>query len=726
MAEGCFFGKNGLASGILGSAATLALCAPLAPVGANPVNTDATCQTDAARTGLFWDRTAAAEKISFVVGGQTGPIYTRSGSYVNTTLTGTLAVTKNAAALQAATTGTLVQVGNTDGASTRVLVDAYGTGVAPIVTSRLARGTAAAPTAVQTDDTLGSHNAYAYGATGYSSTFRARLAMAAAENWTDLAQGTYITFGVTTIGALTAVEALRLTDTTATFGGAISCTALTASGIITSTLVSVGSSSSTGNAVQFAGSLGINASSTATASAVSAAHSVNITHTPASASSASVYAINASITIAGSQNTNTDHVINAVLTKSSTGTATNLNAVRGTIDISAASGTTADARAFNAVIGNSGAGTVTDLFGMRISTATNTGGGVITTVTGLHISAQTVGGTNYAINCAGAGLVRVSDATDATSGTAGAVTTGGGIGATKAVWAGTNLTWANGVCSGTVTNAATNTTTALLTLQHNSSGTVANSFGTQILFNLQDDTTANQPAATINAIWTTAATATRTSVITLQCVTGAGAMTTAATVSVAGLTLPAGMSVGPSATTVASGGIFLSRGSSNNPFLVFQNSGTSIAQVRGLSATSLGITDGMGANAWCTFSGSAAAGTTPALAAVGTSTITGGVTDGYNGSLRLTATYDAATVQTVTRHNYFDIPNVLLTGGGPAALTDACVFRFNAAAGTHAALAADGIVAVTFTGVGPTGAQLTIQGWMKINVNGTLRYVPFW
>ncbi len=92
------------------------------------------------------------------------------------------------------------------------------------------------------------------------------------------------------------------------------------------------------------------------------------------------------------------------------------------------------------------------------------------------------------------------------------------------------------------------------------------------------------------------------------------------------------------------------------------------------------------------------------------------MTDGYNGSLRLTATYDAATALTVTRHNYIDIPNVTLTGAGPAALTDGCVFRYDAAVGTHKALDA------ASTKTTPGG----VDGWEKKNVNGTIMYSPLY
>lgn len=40
---------------------------------------------------------------------------------------------------------------------------------------------------------------------------------------------------------------------------------------------------------------------------------------------------------------------------------------------------------------------------------------------------------------------------------------------------------------------------------------------------------------------------------------------------------------------------------------------------------------------------------------------------------------------------------------------------------------ADGSVACVFTATqGPTGAQTAIQGWMRVNMNGTDRYIPFW
>jgi hypothetical protein len=109
-----------------------------------------------------------------------------------------------------------------------------------------------------------------------------------------------------------------------------------------------------------------------------------------------------------------------------------------------------------------------------------------------------------------------------------------------------------------------------------------------------------------------------------------------------------------------------------------------------------------------------AAGTTPGFSLASTSTITGGVTDGYTSGLRIAPTYSAGSALTVTRYNYIDAKNVTLSGAGPAALTDACLVRFDAAAGTHKA------VDSSSTKTTPGG----VDAWVKININGTLYYMP--
>jgi hypothetical protein len=98
----------------------------------------------------------------------------------------------------------------------------------------------------------------------------------------------------------------------------------------------------------------------------------------------------------------------------------------------------------------------------------------------------------------------------------------------------------------------------------------------------------------------------------------------------------------------------------------------------------------------------------------GTTTIAGGLSDGYAAGIQITPTYSAATALTVTRHHYFNLGNPTLSGVGPAALTDACLFRAGAAAGTHK------MVDSATTKTTPGG----VDAWVKININGVVFYMP--
>ncbi len=87
MAEQSFLNKLGMRFGILGSSAALAWAAPL-----STGDYSTSCHTDAARIGMYFDRTAAAEKMGIIVGGQTGPLYTRSGTVVDAQFTGVVTI----------------------------------------------------------------------------------------------------------------------------------------------------------------------------------------------------------------------------------------------------------------------------------------------------------------------------------------------------------------------------------------------------------------------------------------------------------------------------------------------------------------------------------------------------------------------------------------------------------------------------------------------------------
>ena len=73
-----------------------------------------------------------------------------------------------------------------------------------------ANGTQASPTASLSGDGLSNISARGYGATGFPAHSRARISMFAAENWSDTAQGTYMTFQTTPTGSVTEAETARI------------------------------------------------------------------------------------------------------------------------------------------------------------------------------------------------------------------------------------------------------------------------------------------------------------------------------------------------------------------------------------------------------------------------------------------------------------------------------------------------------------------------------------
>ena len=107
--------------------------------------------------------------------------------------------------------GTNIQAVSNDGADSRVVLDAHGTGVHGALTIRSSRGTGASPSAVQSGDKIGEMGARGYGATGFSATSVARVAMYANENWTDTAQGTKVAIEVTENGGALAEQVATFT-----------------------------------------------------------------------------------------------------------------------------------------------------------------------------------------------------------------------------------------------------------------------------------------------------------------------------------------------------------------------------------------------------------------------------------------------------------------------------------------------------------------------------------
>ncbi len=87
----------------------------------------------------------------------------------------------------------------------------------------------------------------------------------------------------------------------------------------------------------------------------------------------------------------------------------------------------------------------------------------------------------------------------------------------------------------TTDDATTNAVTNIIQLNHSSSGTVASSFGTGLLFSGESATNGNmRDMARIQSVWSTATDASRASILQFQTLTGAGSLTTQLTIDGAG------------------------------------------------------------------------------------------------------------------------------------------------------------------------------------------------
>jgi endosialidase-like protein len=85
------------------------------------------------------------------------------------------------------------------GADALIATTAYGTGVNSFFIAQSARGTAAAPSAVQLGDFLGGFAMSGFGTTSFNDVFAA-VAAGAAENFTDTTRGTALILGTTPVG----------------------------------------------------------------------------------------------------------------------------------------------------------------------------------------------------------------------------------------------------------------------------------------------------------------------------------------------------------------------------------------------------------------------------------------------------------------------------------------------------------------------------------------------
>lgn len=118
-----------------------------------------------------------------------------------------------------------------DGAAFTALTgDSYGNGC--FGTYRRANGTAASPSALSASDVIFRFAGRGYGATGYSAGGRVAFDLAAAEAWTDTAQGTAIILSTTLAGTVVLSERVRVSGNGNMLVGTASDTGITGSGAL--------------------------------------------------------------------------------------------------------------------------------------------------------------------------------------------------------------------------------------------------------------------------------------------------------------------------------------------------------------------------------------------------------------------------------------------------------------------------------------------------------------
>lgn len=119
-------------------------------------------------------------------------------------MTGTLLLNKNAAAMLATGSSSLIQMQQLDDVNATLLIDGFGTGE-PYIQGRRARTSKAAPSAMLTSNRLITLSGSGYGATAYT-TARAEIAAMATQTWTDANNGSKWVVRVTPTNSATIRE----------------------------------------------------------------------------------------------------------------------------------------------------------------------------------------------------------------------------------------------------------------------------------------------------------------------------------------------------------------------------------------------------------------------------------------------------------------------------------------------------------------------------------------
>jgi hypothetical protein len=124
--------------------------------------------------------------------------------------------------------GSMVHITGNDSQSARVTVDTFGTSVQSAFVQRLARGTAAAPTAVQANDIIARITGSGYGNTGYvlaaGNIGTLGIDFVAMETYTDTKAGSALKIYTSPIGAVTKTLSANVTANVTTFPAVVSVT----------------------------------------------------------------------------------------------------------------------------------------------------------------------------------------------------------------------------------------------------------------------------------------------------------------------------------------------------------------------------------------------------------------------------------------------------------------------------------------------------------------------
>lgn len=213
MAATSLLARLGLRVATLGSAASLAIAAPIAE---GDVSQDA--HTHASRTGWFFPTSTSigfvadgAERVRFWEDGsvQIGGTFTAEAGIGNLSISGGRLLVKDDAVVTTVPSSSVHVIRN---GPSGIRMDSYNAtaSASPDLIMYRSRGTDAIPSAVLNADVLGSISVFGRGATAFSTSARASIQFVARDNWTGTSQGTTIRFSTTNVSSVTTSERMRI------------------------------------------------------------------------------------------------------------------------------------------------------------------------------------------------------------------------------------------------------------------------------------------------------------------------------------------------------------------------------------------------------------------------------------------------------------------------------------------------------------------------------------